>query len=93
MSALIPEECGGSDLGLTAASMIMEQIKRSGGNSGAVHGQMYNMGTLLRNGSKPQKEKYLADIAAGKLRVNHEIRVGQSHRFRQHLSDCRLKPS
>ena len=47
----------------------MEEINRSGGNSGAVHGQMYNMGTLLRNGSKAQKEKYLPDIAAGKLRI------------------------
>src|SRR5438552_8200517 len=47
----------------------MEGIKRSGGNSGAVHGQMYNMGTLLRNGSQVQKEKYLPGIAAGKLRI------------------------
>jgi hypothetical protein len=45
---MIPEEYGGSGLGLTAASVIMEEINRSGGNSGAVHGQMYNMGTLLR---------------------------------------------
>ncbi|HAP38437.1 MAG TPA: acyl-CoA dehydrogenase, partial [Nitrospira sp.] len=69
LSAMIPEEYGGSGLGLTAASVIMEEINRSGGNSGAVHGQMYNMGTLLRNGSKAQKEKYLPDIAAGKLRI------------------------
>src|SRR5260221_6825627 len=47
----------------------MEEITRSGGTSGAVHGQMYNMGTLLRNGSQAQKEKYLPDIAAGKLRI------------------------
>src|SRR3954447_26281428 len=69
LAAMIPQEYGGSGLGLTAASVIMEEIKRSGGNSGAVHGQMYNMGTLLRNGSRAQKEKYLPLIAAGKLRI------------------------
>src|SRR5215813_4770534 len=69
LAAMIPQEYGGSGLGLTAASVIMEEINRSGGNSGAVHGQMYNMGTLLRNGSRTQKEKYLPLIAAGKLRI------------------------
>src|SRR5258708_8421122 len=69
LAAMIPEEYGGTGLGLTEASVIMEEINRSGGNSGAVHGQMYNMGTLLRNGSKAQKEKYLPGIAAGKLRI------------------------
>ena len=69
LAAMIPEEYGGPGLGLTAASVIMEEINRSGGNSGAVHGQMYNMGTLLRNGSQAQKEKYLPAIAAGKLRI------------------------
>jgi acyl-CoA dehydrogenase len=69
LSAMIPEEYGGPGLGLTAATVIMEEINRSGGNSGAVHGQMYNMSTLLRNGSKAQKEKYLPGIAAGKLRI------------------------
>ncbi|MBN8450913.1 MAG: acyl-CoA/acyl-ACP dehydrogenase [Candidatus Accumulibacter sp.] len=69
LAAMIPEEYGGSGLGLTAASVIMEEINRSGGNSAAVHGQMYNMGTLLRNGSQAQKEKYLPAIAAGKLRI------------------------
>jgi acyl-CoA dehydrogenase len=69
LSAMIPEEYGGSGLGLTAASVIMEEINRSGGNAAAVHGQMYNMGTLLRSGSRAQKEKYLPDIAAGKLRI------------------------
>ncbi|HMW55067.1 MAG TPA: acyl-CoA dehydrogenase family protein [Accumulibacter sp.] len=69
LSAMIPEEYGGSGLGLTAASVIMEEINRSGGNAGAVHGQMYNMGTLLRNGSRAQKEKYLPGIAAGRLRI------------------------
>jgi acyl-CoA dehydrogenase len=69
LAAMIPEEYGGPGLGLTAASVIMEEINRSGGNSGAVHGQMYNMSTLLRNGSQAQKEKYLPAIAAGNLRI------------------------
>ncbi|HMW65000.1 MAG TPA: acyl-CoA dehydrogenase family protein, partial [Accumulibacter sp.] len=63
LSAMIPEEYGGTGLGLTAASVIMEEINRSGANSAAVHGQMYNMGTLLRNGSRAQKERYLPEIA------------------------------
>jgi acyl-CoA dehydrogenase len=69
LSAMIPEEYGGSGLGLAAASVIMEEINRSGGNSGAVHGQMYNMGTLLRNGTAKQKQHYLPRIAAGELRI------------------------
>ncbi len=69
MAALIPEEYGGSGLGLTEASVIMEEINRSGGNSGACHGQMYNMGTLLRHGSKAQKQEYLPKIASGELRL------------------------
>ena len=66
---MIPEEYGGSGLGLTEASVIMEEINRSGGNSGACHGQMYNMGTLLRHGSEEQKRKYLPKIANGELRL------------------------
>ena len=69
MAALIPEEYGGSGLGLTEASIIMEEINRSGGNSGACHGQMYNMGTLLRHGSDAQKQMYLPKIASGELRL------------------------
>lgn len=69
MSALIPEEYGGSDLSLTEASVIMEETNRAGGNSGACHGQMYVMGCLLRHGSKEQKERILPDIASGKLRM------------------------
>ena len=69
LAALIPEEYGGSGLGLAEASVIMEEINRSGGNSGACHGQMYNMGTLLRHGSEAQKEKYLPGIASGALRL------------------------
>lgn len=55
LAALIPTEYGGSGLGLAEASVIMEEINRSGGNAGACHGQMYNMGTLLRHGSMAQK--------------------------------------
>jgi acyl-CoA dehydrogenase len=69
MAALIPQEYGGSGLGLTEASVIMEEINRGGGNSGACHGQMYNMGTLLRHGSEAQKNEYLPKIAAGELRL------------------------
>jgi len=69
MAALIPQEYGGSGLGLTEASVIMEEINRSGGNSGACHGQMYNMGTLLRHGSEAQKRNYLPRIATGELRL------------------------
>ena len=69
MAALIPQEYGGSGLSLTEASVIMEEINRCGGNSGACHGQMYNMGTLLRHGSKEQKDKYLPKIASGELRL------------------------
>ncbi len=69
LAALIPQEYGGSGLGLTEASVIMEEINRSGGNSGACHGQMYNMGTLLRHGSEAQKQAYLPKIASGELRL------------------------
>jgi acyl-CoA dehydrogenase len=69
LAALIPEEYGGSGLTLAAASVIMEEINRSGGNSGACHGQMYNMGTLLRHGSGEQKRNYLPKIASGELRL------------------------
>ena len=69
LAALIPEEYGGSGLTLTEASVIMEEINRSGGNSGACHGQMYNMGTVLRHGSDAQKREYLPKIATGELRL------------------------
>ena len=69
LAALIPQEYGGSGLGLTEASVIMEEINRAGGNSGVCHGQMYNMGTLLRHGSAEQKRKYLPKIASGELRL------------------------
>ena len=69
MAALIPQEYGGSGLGLVEASVIMEEINRCGGNSGACHGQMYNMGTLLRHGSAEQKQRWLPKIATGDLRL------------------------
>ncbi|NLD67224.1 MAG: acyl-CoA/acyl-ACP dehydrogenase [Limnobacter sp.] len=69
MAALIPQEYGGSGLGLTEATVIMEEINRAGGNSGALHGQMYNMGTLLRHGSPEQKQHYLPKIASGEWRL------------------------
>ncbi|WP_066741158.1 acyl-CoA dehydrogenase family protein [Cupriavidus sp. D384] len=69
LSALIPEAYGGSGLPLTAASVIMEEINRNGGNSGACHGQMYVMGCLLRHGSDAQKQRWLPGIASGELRM------------------------
>ncbi|WP_084398957.1 acyl-CoA dehydrogenase family protein [Henriciella aquimarina] len=69
LAAMIPEEFGGSGLGLTEASIVMEEINRNGGNAGHCHGQMYNMGTLLRHGSAEQKAHYLPRIASGDLRL------------------------
>ncbi len=69
LAALIPQEYGGSGLGLAEASVIMEEINRAGGNAGACHGQMYNMGTLLRHGSAKQKQDLLPKIASGELRL------------------------
>ncbi len=69
LAALIPEEYGGSGLGIAEASIILEEVNRSGGNSGACHAQMYIMGTLLRHGSEKQKREYLPRIASGELRL------------------------
>lgn len=69
LAAMIPQAWGGSGLGLAEASVIMEEINRSGGNAGHCHGQMYNMGTLLRHGSDAQKQAYLPGIASGELRL------------------------
>ncbi len=69
LAALIPQEYGGSGLGLAEASVIMEEINRAGGNAGACHGQMYNMGTLLRHGSPGQKALYLPRIASSEWRL------------------------
>ncbi|PYS46584.1 MAG: acyl-CoA dehydrogenase [Acidobacteria bacterium] len=69
LAALIPEEYGGAGLGITEASIILEEINHCGGNSGACHAQMYTMGTLLRHGSEEQKRRYLPAIARGELRL------------------------
>ena len=69
LAALIPEEYGGGNLSLTEASVIMEEINRAGGNSGACHGQMYVMGCVLRHGSKAQKDAILPKIVTGELRM------------------------
>jgi len=69
LSVLIPEEYGGSGLGLGAATAVLEEIHRSGGNGGGAHAQMYTMGTLLRHGSPAQKAEYLPKIASGELRL------------------------
>ena len=69
MAALIPEQYGGSGLGLIEASVIMEEINRAGGNSGACHGQMYNMNTLVRHGSDEQRRRILPRLASGELRL------------------------
>lgn len=69
MAALIPEEYGGSGLSMAEASVIMEEINRCGGNSGACHGQMYVMNAIVRSGSEEQKRTYLPKIASGALRI------------------------
>jgi acyl-CoA dehydrogenase len=69
LAALIPEEYGGSGLGIIEASIILEEINRSGGNAAACHAQMYTMGTLLRHGSDAQKRAFLPKIASGALRL------------------------
>lgn len=69
LAALIPEEYGGMGLGITDASLILEEINRSGGNATVCHAQMYTMGTLLRHGSAEQKRRYLPGIAKGALRL------------------------
>src|SRR2546428_5817448 len=69
LAALIPEEYGGAGLGITEGSIILEEINRAGGNSGACHAQMYTMGTLLRHGSEEQKRRFLPAIAQGELRL------------------------
>jgi len=69
LGALIPEEYGGSGLGLVAATAILEEIHRSGCNAGACHAQMYTMGTVLRHGSEEQKRRWLPGIASGELRL------------------------
>ena len=69
LAALIPEEYGGSGLGLSGAAAILEEVQASGGNGAACHAQMYTMGTILRHGSPEQKKAYLPKIASGELRL------------------------
>src|SRR5579885_2865479 len=69
LSVLLPEAYGGSGLGVTEASIILEEVNRSGGNAGVCHAQMYIMGTILRHGSEAQKRQYLPKIATGELRL------------------------
>ncbi len=69
LAALIPEEYGGAGLPLSAAAAILEEIQKQGCNGGAVHAQMYIMGTVLRHGSEEQKQRYLPKIATGELRL------------------------
>ena len=69
LSVLIPQDLGGSGLGIAAAAAILEEVHRSGGNGGAAHAQMYTMGTLLRHGSAAQQAEYLPQIASGELRL------------------------
>jgi acyl-CoA dehydrogenase len=69
LAALIPKAYGGLGLGVTEASIILEEIHRSGGNSAACHAQMYTMGALLKHGSAAQKQRYLPEIAGGRLRL------------------------
>jgi alkylation response protein AidB-like acyl-CoA dehydrogenase len=69
LAVLIPEEYGGAGLGLSAASVVLEEINASGCNAGACHAQMYTMGTILRHGSDDQKQRYLPKIASGELRL------------------------
>ena len=69
LAVLIPEEYGGSGLGLSAAAAVLETIQASGCNGAACHAQMYIMGTILRHGSEEQKQAYLPKIASGELRL------------------------
>ena len=69
LAALIPEEFGGSGLGIGAAAAILEEVHASGCNGAACHAQMYTMGTILRHGTPAQKQSYLPKIASGELRL------------------------
>lgn len=69
LACLIPEEYGGSGLGISEGGAILEEIQASGCNGGACHAQMYTMGTVLRHGSEKQKRMLLPGIASGDLRL------------------------
>jgi acyl-CoA dehydrogenase len=83
LAALIPEEYGGSGLGIMEASVILEEINRSGGNSGPCHAQMYIMGSLLRHGSEEQKRRFLPKIANGELRLQ-SFAVTETYHWDRH---------
>ena len=89
LSGLIPEAYGGSGLSLTEASVVMEEINRAGGNSGACHGQMYVMGCVVRHGSEQQKRDLLPRIARGELRMQSMASLSLliSCRWLRHSSD------
>jgi acyl-CoA dehydrogenase len=87
LAALIPTEYGGSGLGLAQASVIMEEINFSGGNAGSCHGQMYNMGTLLRHGSAQQKAYFLPKIASGEWRLQIHGCDRTHHGYRYHATE------
>ena len=90
LAALIPTEYGGSGLGLAEASVIMEEINLAGGNAGSCHGQMYNMGTVLRHGSETQKKQYILSKIKNykdtKLREQQELITGLPHWDDEHGS-------
>src|SRR5437763_16096705 len=69
LGALIPTEYGGAGLGITEASIILEEINRAGGNAATAHAQMYIMGSVLRYGSAQQQQRYLPGVARGALRL------------------------
>ena len=69
LGALIPEEYGGMGLGISATTVILEEINRSGGNAQPAHAQVYTMGTLLRHGSEEQRRQYLPKIVSGEVRL------------------------
>jgi Acyl-CoA dehydrogenases len=73
LAALIPEEYGGSNLGILDASLILQEVNRCGGNGAVCHAQMYTMGSVLRHGSPEQKRKYLPRIADGSLRLQASV--------------------
>jgi acyl-CoA dehydrogenase len=69
LAVLVPAEYGGSGLGVTEASVVLEEVNRSGGSSAACHAQVYTMGALLRHGSEALKQTYLPLVATGELRL------------------------
>jgi len=93
LAAIVSDGYAGSGSGLPEASVIMEEINRSGGNSGAVHGQMYNKGTLLRNGTKAQKEMYLPKIAACELRNKNQEPPNRTSTFHATIYSSRPFPA